>query len=104
MAARRIVANTEEGGSPFRPFRPSTGDSSDGGVKLRGGGGGARLRLWGRRWDRLRSWCSLNEQDINYVCFSIRVRIRPFSYLICLFSIWPFSFVIKFRLPIVIGQ
>ncbi len=53
MAARRIVANTEEGGRPYRPFRPfivtqssgnwardPAGDSGDGGVKLRRGGGG----------------------------------------------------------------
>ncbi len=59
MAARRIVANTEEGGRPYRPFRLSTVTQSggnwardpagDSGVKLRRGGG-ARLRLWGRRW------------------------------------------------------
>jgi hypothetical protein len=66
MAARRIVANTEEGGRPYRPFRPFivtqsgrnwardlAGDSGDGGVKLqRGGGSGARLWLWGRLWER----------------------------------------------------
>ncbi len=64
LAARRIIANTEEGGRLYRPFCPSTvtqsggnwardlaGDNGDGGVKLRrGGGGGARLRLRGRRW------------------------------------------------------
>ncbi len=81
IAARRIVANTEEGGRPYCPFRPSTitqsggnwardsaGNSGDGGANLRrGGGGGAHLRLWGRCWDRLRSWRSLNELDINHV-------------------------------------
>jgi hypothetical protein len=71
--ARRIVANIEEGGRPYRPFCPFTvtqsggswtrdpaGDSGDGGLKLRRGGG-ARLRLWGHLWERLRGWCSLNE-------------------------------------------
>jgi hypothetical protein len=95
MAARQIVANTEEGGRPYRPFRPSSvtqrggnwardlaGDSGNGGVNLRrGGGGGARLRLWGRRWDRLQSWRSLNELDINYVKF-----LHLFGCLFGLFS------------------
>jgi hypothetical protein len=92
MAARRIVANTEEGGPPYRPFRPSTvtqsggnwardsaGDSGNGGVNLRRGSG-ARLRLWGRRWDQLRSWCPLNELDINNVFSFIYFYMRPFSY------------------------
>jgi hypothetical protein len=92
MAARRIVANTEEGGRSYRPFRPfivtqsggnwaivPAGDSGDGGLKLRrGGGGGARLRLWGCLCERRRGWCSLNEA--GYKLFLIvYVRYSAFS-------------------------
>jgi hypothetical protein len=87
MAARRIVANTEEGGRPYCPFRPSTvtqsggnwtpdpaGNSGNGGVKLRRGGGfGARLWLWGRLWEGLRGWCFLNDNIrlLNVIFFII---------------------------------
>jgi hypothetical protein len=94
MAARQIVANTEEGGRPYHTFRPFTviqsggnwardpaGDSGYGGFKLqRGGGGGARLRLWGRLWEQLRGWCSLNEAGYK-LCFNI-AYIRPFFILV----------------------
>jgi hypothetical protein len=95
MAARRIVANTEEGGHPYRPFRPSTvtqsggnwardlaGDSGYGGIILRwGGGGGAHLRC-GVAAGICCGAVPLNELELNYV-FSFN---RPF------FSYWYFIY------------
>ncbi len=96
MAARRIVANTEEGGHPFRPStitqsggnwaRDLAGDSGDGGVILRrGGGGGAHLRC-GVAAGICCGAVPLNELDLNFVSlFSysaffviIRLPIRPY--------------------------
>jgi hypothetical protein len=100
MAAKRIVANTEEGGRPYRPFRPSNVTQSGGNWAHDLAGDSERRRrnyfatgqwqwrsssVWGRRRDLLRSGAFERAGAKLFSLYSASSRIdfhiRPFFHI-----------------------